>query len=133
MGVLSQESAAVMAADALVLHEDRLFDPDPAIRRVARELYEGTRGLPIVSPHGHVDPRILADNEPFPEPTALLVTPDHYIFRMLYSQGIPMEALGIPPRDGAAVETDPQASTCSPLWNSGSRRGKRPTRSPRHT
>ena len=108
MGVLSQESAAVMAADALVLHEDRLFDPDPAIRRVARELYEGTRGLPIVSPHGHVDPRVLADNEPFPEPTALLVTPDHYIFRMLYSQGIPMEALGIPPRDGAAVETDPR-------------------------
>jgi len=77
----------------MALHEDRFFDPDPAVRRVARELYEETRRLPIVSPHGHVDPRILATNEPFAEPAALIVQPDHYILRMLYSRGIPLERL----------------------------------------
>ena len=77
----------------MVLHEDRFFDPDPAVRRVARELYEETRRLPIVSPHGHVDPRILATNEPFAEPAALIVQPDHYILRVLYSRGIPLERL----------------------------------------
>src|SRR5690606_13352665 len=81
------------------LHEDRFFDPDPGVRRIARELYAGTRDLPIVAPHGHVDPRLLAENRPFPEPTALLVLPDHYILRMLYSRGIPLEALGVPARD----------------------------------
>jgi glucuronate isomerase len=95
--------------DALVLDEDRYFDPDPAIRRVARELYRGTRDLPIVSPHGHVDPLLLADDAPFPEPAALLVLPDHYVLRMLYSQGIPLERLGIVPRDGGAAERDPRA------------------------
>ena len=53
------------------LHEDRYLDPDPAIRRAARALYAETRALPLVCPHGHVDPRLLADDEPFPEPTAL--------------------------------------------------------------
>ena len=93
----------------LALHADRFFDADPAIRRAARALYEETRELPLICPHGHVDPRILAEDAPFPEPTALLITPDHYIFRMLYSQGIPMDALGIPARDGApARPTDPR-------------------------
>jgi glucuronate isomerase len=94
--------------DALVLDADRFFDPNPAIRRIARELYGETRELPIVSPHGHVDPRILAEDGPFPEPTALIILPDHYILRMLYSRGIPMEQLGIVPRDGAPVEHDPR-------------------------
>ncbi|HEV2148371.1 MAG TPA: glucuronate isomerase [Longimicrobiaceae bacterium] len=92
----------------LVLQEDRFFDPDPAVRAVARALYEETRELPLVCPHGHVDPRLLAEDAPFPEPTALLIVPDHYIFRMLYSRGIPMEALGVPTRDGTPVETDPR-------------------------
>src|SRR5262245_11260353 len=91
-----------------MLHEDRFFDADPAIRRVARALYDEIRELPLVCPHGHVDPRLLADNEPFVEPTALIITPDHYIFRMLYSRGVPMEALGIPTRDGTTVERDPR-------------------------
>ena len=94
--------------EELVLHEDRFFDPDPATRRAARTLYEETSELPLVCPHGHVDPAILATNEPFPEPTALLITPDHYIFRMLYSRGVSLEALGIPTRDGTAVESDPR-------------------------
>src|SRR3954471_24825948 len=92
----------------LSLHEDRFFDPDPAIRRAARALYEQTRDLPLICPHGHVEPSLLADDAPFPEPTALLVVPDHYIFRMLYSQGVPMESLGIPTRDGTPVEHDPR-------------------------
>jgi glucuronate isomerase len=91
-----------------MLHADRFFDPDPAIRRVARALYDETRLLPIVSPHGHVEPRVLAENEPFPEPTALIVQPDHYVLRMLYANGVSFEALGIPRKDGRPVETDPR-------------------------
>jgi glucuronate isomerase len=97
----------------LSLHADRFFDSDAAVRRIARALYEETRGLPLVCPHGHVDPALLATNDPFPEPTTLLVIPDHYIFRMLYSRGVSMEALGIPTRDGAKVETDPRR-----IWKS---------------
>ena len=90
---------------------DRYLAPDPAQRRVARELYDGVAGLPIVSPHGHVDPRLLADPAAtFGTPTELFLIPDHYILRMLYSQGIPMEALGVRPSGGRsssnAVEAD---------------------------
>src|SRR5438128_1332554 len=88
------------ARKPLRLNPDRFFDPEPAIRRAAREIFAETRELPLVCPHGHVDPALLAGNTPFPEPTALLVIPDHYIFRMLYSQGVPLEDLGIPTRDG---------------------------------
>ena len=91
-----------------MMHPDRCFDADAGVRRVARELYEGTRALPIVSPHGHVDARLLATNEPFADPTALLVTPDHYVLRMLYARGVPLESLGIPPRDGGPFERDPR-------------------------
>ena len=94
------------AAVRPVLDPDRYFDPDPGVRRIARQLYEGTRGLPLICPHGHVDPVLLAENQPFPEPATLLIKPDHYIFRMLYSRGIPMESVGIPTRDGSPVETD---------------------------
>ena len=90
----------------LRLEEDRFFDPDPAVRKVARELYEGVKGLAIISPHGHVSPRLFADNRPFPDPAELILIPDHYIFRMLYSQGIGLECLGIPTQDGSPVETD---------------------------
>ncbi len=88
------------------LNPDRIFDPDPGIREIARELYERVRDVPIVSPHGHVDPKLLAENLPFPDPTELILIPDHYIFRLLYSQGIPLESLGIPTSDGTKVETD---------------------------
>ena len=100
-GGAGQSSAAPLALD-----ENRFFDSDPSIRRAARALYDETRGLPLVCPHGHVEPALLAENEPFPEPTALLLTPDHYIFRMLYSRGVSMESLGIPTRDGTPVERD---------------------------
>ncbi|MFL5540777.1 MAG: glucuronate isomerase [Longimicrobiaceae bacterium] len=95
-------------AEPLHLHEDRFFDPEPSVRRVARELYESVRALPLVCPHGHVDARILAEDAHFPEPAALVIVPDHYVFRMLYARGVPMEALGVPTVDGAEVETDPR-------------------------
>ena len=89
------------------LDPDRYFDPDPSQRRIARELYESAAALPIVSPHGHVDPRLfVAERTTFGSPAELLIIPDHYIFRMLYSQGIPLEALGVPRLDGGPVEKD---------------------------
>ncbi|HQS96096.1 MAG: glucuronate isomerase [Novosphingobium sp. 17-62-19] len=79
----------------LVLHPDRLLPHDPATRAIARELYADVKGLPIISPHGHTDPAWFASNAPFGNATELLLVPDHYVFRMLYSQGVPMEALGV--------------------------------------
>ncbi len=81
----------------MTLHPDRLFSPDPTHRKASRELYETVKALPLVCPHGHVDPRIFANPDyRFRSPTELLITPDHYVFRMLYSQGISLESLGIP-------------------------------------
>lgn len=79
----------------LVLHPDRLLPTDPAIRAIARALFAEVEHLPIVSPHGHTDPSWFALNQPFGNATELLLQPDHYLFRMLYSQGVPLEALGI--------------------------------------
>jgi glucuronate isomerase len=93
-------------APTLTLDENRFFNPDPSILKIARELYDGVKHLPIVSPHGHVDPRLFSKNKPFPDPTELILIPDHYAFRMLYSQGIPMESLGVPTTDGTPVEAD---------------------------
>jgi glucuronate isomerase len=91
---------------ALHLSEDRLFPPEPSVRAIARRLYAEVRSLPIVSPHGHTDPAWFSSNEPFADPSTLLIVPDHYVFRMLYSQGVPLESLGIRPVDGAPVEQD---------------------------
>lgn len=88
---------------------DRLFPVEPALRGLARELYDGVKSLPIVSPHGHCDPRWFAENKRFPNPAELFVIPDHYVFRMLVSQGVALEELGVPRVDGGAVETDPRA------------------------
>jgi glucuronate isomerase len=93
------------------MHEDRFFDADAGVRRLARAIYERTSVLPIISPHGHVDPAILADDAPFPEPASLFILPDHYVLRMLYSRGIPLERLGVAPREPRpddAVERDPR-------------------------
>jgi glucuronate isomerase len=85
---------------------DLLFASEARPLSLARDLYAGVKDLPIVSPHGHTDPRWYALNEPFPDPAQLLIVPDHYIFRMLFSQGIRLEDLGVPTLDGAPVETD---------------------------
>jgi glucuronate isomerase len=92
-------------ATASALSDDRLFPADPAARAIARRLYASVRALPILSPHGHTDPAWFARNEAFPDPASLLVIPDHYVFRMLYSQGVSLESLGIPRTDGSPVET----------------------------
>ena len=86
-----------------LLHPDRLFSPNSYTRDIARELYQSVKDLPIISPHGHTDPAWFVLNENFPNPAELIIKPDHYIFRMLYSQGIDLTQLGI----GADVE--PQA------------------------
>ena len=91
-----------------MLHAHRLFPSDGAARGVAARLYEAVKDLPIISPHGHTDPQWFAENKPFPNPTALFIQPDHYIFRMLYSQGISLESLGVP-QGGAAGDASAAA------------------------
>ncbi|BAY10873.1 glucuronate isomerase [Calothrix sp. NIES-2098] len=89
------------------LSRDRCFAPDPIQRQIAHKFFDNISSLPIVCPHGHVDPALLADPAArFGSPTELLIIPDHYIFRMLYSRGISLESLGIPTTDGSPVETD---------------------------
>lgn len=90
----------------LELHPDRLFSSDPKQRELSRALYKTVANLPIISPHGHTDPSWFANNECFKNATELLIIPDHYVFRMFYSQGIKLEDLGIPRVDGGEVETD---------------------------
>ena len=92
-----------------MLHPDRLFPSDPTQRAIARRLYGEVAALPIVSPHGHTDPSWFAKDEAFPDPASLFVKPDHYAFRMLYSQGIPLEQLGVPRKDGGETSTDSRA------------------------
>jgi glucuronate isomerase len=79
----------------MLIHPDRLFPAESDTRRIARALYEHVRSLPIVSPHGHTQAAWFATNEPFPDPARLFIQLDHYVFRMLYSQGIPLEDLEI--------------------------------------
>jgi glucuronate isomerase len=74
---------------------DRLLPPDPSTRAVARRLYHAVRDLPIVSPHGHVDPAVLLHDEPFADPASLLITPDHYVTRLLHASGVSLESLGV--------------------------------------
>ena len=98
-----------MSPRPLVLSPERLFPSDPGTRTVAVELYGEVAALPIVSPHGHTDPRWFADDGAFSDPVSLLVTPDHYLTRMLHSQGVALESLGVAPLDGGAV-ADPRSA-----------------------
>ncbi len=91
-----------------MLHPDRLFSPVPAERDVARRLFDQVKSLPIVSPHGHTDPAWFALNKPFPDPATLFIVPDHYVFRMLYSQGVGLDSLGIPKADGSRADIAPR-------------------------
>ena len=91
----------------LRLHPDRLLPADPAVRGVARELYSTVKDLPIVSPHGHTDPRWFATDEPWINATELLLAPDHYLYRMLYSQGVSLDSLGVTGRGGPS-SADPR-------------------------
>ena len=116
-----------MTPASLELHPDRLLPAEPGVRAIARRLYEAVRALPIVSPHGHVDPRLLLDDEPFADPATLLVTPDHYVTRLLHASGVALDALGV--GQGPLTERRParcggtcaRAGTCSaaPLCGTG--------------
>jgi glucuronate isomerase len=90
-----------------LLHEDRLFPADTGIRAIARALYGAVKDLPIISPHGHTDPSWFSTDAPFDNPTQLLLAPDHYLYRMLYSQGVDLDALCVPSRSGVP-DTDPR-------------------------
>ncbi|NDL58139.1 glucuronate isomerase [Phytoactinopolyspora mesophila] len=86
--------------------DERLFPPDPTVRAITRELYAQVKDLPLVCPHGHVDPALLADDQPFPDPAELLVIPDHYVHRMLHSAGLSHGELGLTDLEGHQQETD---------------------------
>jgi len=89
------------------MNPDRFLSLDPATYSIARNLYQAVANLPIVSPHGHVDPHLFADPDAtFGTPADLFIIPDHYVTRMLYSQGIALEDLGVPRVDGGPVESD---------------------------
>lgn len=102
---------------ALSLHPNRLFGSDSTVVDIARGLYQEVEGLPIVSPHGHTDPSWFAQNNNFSNPSELMIKPDHYVFRMLYSQGVDLKDLGIPQHglkgDSAqSANVDPKS-----IWN----------------
>ncbi|MHA3948597.1 glucuronate isomerase [Cellulomonas bogoriensis] len=96
-------------AEPWTLHPDRALPADPTTRDVARRIYAATKDLPIVSMHGHVDAAMLNADAPFGDPAQLLVVPDHYLVRMIVSQGVPHGDLGVPAQDGSRTETDPRA------------------------
>ncbi|YCQ22555.1 glucuronate isomerase [Arthrobacter sp. Z1-9] len=91
----------------IAAHPDRLLPADPGTRSIARSLLERVQDLPIISPHGHVDAAVIEQNTPFPDPAALLVSPDHYVTRLIHASGVPMDRL----RDGAAT-----APTSREVW-----------------
>ena len=99
---------ALPLRSAPLLNPDRLFPADPTTRDIARRLFGSLAGQPLLSPHGHTNAAWFAENKPFPNPTELLIQPDHYNYRMLYSQAVPLEALGIPDANGRAAEVDPR-------------------------
>lgn len=101
-----RQAGTMASSDSpLVLHADRLLPAEPSVRARARELYDAVAALPIISPHGHVDPRILLDDIPFRDPASLFVTPDHYVTRLLHASGVSLAALGV----GRGPLPEPQA------------------------
>jgi glucuronate isomerase len=96
-----------MTDAALQLHPDRLLPADPTTRGIARRLYAAVRDLPIISPHGHVPPDWIAEDVPFGDPTSLLISPDHYVTRLLHANGVPLESLGA---GGTAPSDGPRAA-----------------------
>jgi glucuronate isomerase len=93
-------------------HPDRLFPAEAGIRAIARRLYRNVAGLPIVSPHGHVDPALLAEDRPFADPASLLITPDHYVTRLLHAHGVPLWRLG----QRSADPDHPQPAQPREVW-----------------
>ncbi len=90
-------------ATPLAPHPDRLFAAEPGARAVARTVYDAVKDAPIISPHGHVDATLIADDQPFQDPASLLITPDHYVLRLLHANGVGLEALGRVDRSGTGT------------------------------
>ncbi len=88
-----------------ILNKNRLFPADPATAKITSMLFDGVENLPILSPHGHTDARWFAENNAFENPTDLFVTPDHYVYRMLISQGISVSSLGLSPGDNQSTKS----------------------------
>ncbi|WP_458780996.1 glucuronate isomerase [Arthrobacter sp. D3-16] len=80
-------------SQSIAANPDRLLPADPGTRRIARELLQRVQDLPIISPHGHVDAAVIEQNTPFPDPAALLVSPDHYVTRLIHASGVPLDRL----------------------------------------
>ncbi len=99
-----------------MLDQNRLFPAESRTRELARRLYGSIKDLPIISPHGHTDPRWFAENKPFANPSALFIEPDHYIFRMLYSQGVPLESLGIQEAGPAGTSSGTNSVDPREVW-----------------
>ena len=89
-------------SQSIAAHPDRLLPADPGTRSIARDLLQRVQDLPIISPHGHVDAAVIEHNTPFPDPAALLVSPDHYVTRLIHASGVPLDLL----RGSAAGEPD---------------------------
>ena len=92
-----------------MLHNDRHFSANPDTREISRRLFAHVAQLPMICPHGHTDPLWFSENQNFKDPAQLLIVPDHYVLRMLVSQGVPLRDLGVVTRDGSAYETDGRA------------------------
>ncbi|HEY4077790.1 MAG TPA: glucuronate isomerase [Rhizomicrobium sp.] len=90
----------------LGLDQNRYFPTDPMQRKIAADLFAAIEKLPIISPHGHTDPAWFASDVPFEDAVSLLLWPDHYLLRLLYSQGVTLESIGLPPRDGSGGAVD---------------------------
>ncbi|MEM8751311.1 MAG: glucuronate isomerase, partial [Pseudomonadota bacterium] len=91
------------------MHSDRFFPADPTVRDIARRFFKEIETLPLICPHGHTEPAWFAENKAFSDPAQLLIVPDHYVVRMLVSQGMTHAELGVPTRDGSHYETDSRA------------------------
>lgn len=104
------------AIQPLALNPDRLFSSDPKVVEIARSLYNKIKDLPIVSPHGHTDPSWFNENENFGNATDLFLKPDHYVFRMLYSQGIKLTDLGIPQHGEQGDMSQAEAADPKKAW-----------------
>ena len=106
-----------MSSASLSPHPDRLLPAEPGVRAIARRIYESIAELPIISPHGHVDPQLLVDNLPFPNPATLFISPDHYTTRLMHAQGVDLAQLGVGRSDLTEAEARTAWKTFCSHWN----------------
>ena len=108
---------ALMTRVSLTPHADRLLPTDPLVRSIARGIYESIAALPIISPHGHVDPALLVADEPFPNPATLFISPDHYTTRLMHASGVDLADLGVGRSDLTEAEARKAWSIFCEHWS----------------